>query len=307
MIRRQWMALGMMACTLGLFAAPGEAASKLRVVTTITDLKALTEAVGGNLVEVESLARGNQDPHNVDLRPSLMLKVRRADLIVMVGLELEPWVEGMIMGSNNGNLAPGGPGRVVVSQGIPVMELPQVQVDRSMGDVHPFGNPHFTLDPGLAPIITSNILQGLARLAPEQRTIFEKNRQEFLDRLAAAQSQWTKVLEPYRGSKIVVFHSTSIYFLTRFGLVQAATVEDRPGIPPSPAHLAAVIRLMKDQRIKVILIDPWLDRAIAERAAEEAGARVVVQAGLVGAVKSTDDSYFETIAYNVNALAQALK
>jgi zinc/manganese transport system substrate-binding protein len=297
----------MVACTLWLISGPGEAASKLRVVTSITDLKVLTEAVGGNLVEVESLARGNQDPHNVDLRPSLMLKVRRADLIVMVGLELEPWVEGMIMGSNNGKLAPGGPGRVVASQGIPVMELPQVQVDRSMGDVHPFGNPHFTLDPGMAPIITSNISQGLARLVPEHRTTFEKNRQEFLDRLAAAQSQWSKILEPYRGSRVVVYHSTSLYFLSRFGLVQAATVEDRPGIPPSPAHLAAVIHLMKDQRIKVILIDPWLDRAIAERAAEEAGAKIVVQAGLVGAVKGTDDSYFETIAYNVNALAQALK
>lgn len=305
-MRRFVKAASVLACALGLLAAGTYTEAKVRVVATITDLKALTEAVGGDLVEVESLARGNQDAHNVDLRPSLMLKVRRADLLVMVGLELEPWVEGMVLGSNNGKLAPGGPGRVVVSQGIPVLELPQVQVDRSMGDVHPFGNSHFTLDPGLAPIMTQNILQGLARLDPEHQATFERQRQDFLRRVTAAQARWTKVLEPVRGAKVIVYHSTFVYFLSRFGLAQAGTVEDRPGIPPSPTHLAAVIHQMKEQGIKAIIVEPWIDRSIAERAAAEAGSKVVVLAGMVGALPGTD-TYFDAIEYNVNALAKALR
>jgi ABC-type Zn uptake system ZnuABC Zn-binding protein ZnuA len=305
-MRRVTKACTLVACALGLVAWSTMAAAKIRVVTTITDLKALTEAVGGDLVEVESLARGNQDPHNVDLRPSLMLKVRRADLLVMVGLELEPWIEGMVLGSNNGKLAPGGPGRVVASQGIPVMELPQVQVDRSMGDVHPFGNPHFTLDPGMAPIVTNNILQGLARLDPEHRATFERLRQDFLNRLTTAQARWAQTLSPDRGARVIAYHSLWIYFLTRFGLVQVGTVEDRPGIPPSPTHLAAVIQQMKQQGIKVVILEPYSDRAISERVAAEAGGKVLVLASMVGALPGTD-TYFDAIEHNVDALAKALR
>src|SRR5215467_1389815 len=148
---------------LGLAAASGQADAKLRVVATTTDLKALTEAVGGDLVDVDALARGNQNPHDLEVRPSLMVKVRRADVLVVNGLELDGWAEVVVQGANNPAVIPGAPGRIDASA---VVEVPSARVDRSMGDVHPVGNPHYTIDPGNAPVVTANILEGLARIAP---------------------------------------------------------------------------------------------------------------------------------------------
>jgi ABC-type Zn uptake system ZnuABC Zn-binding protein ZnuA len=282
------------------------AADKIRVVTTIPDLKALTEEVGGKLVDVESLARGTQNAHELEVRPSLMLKLRRADILIENGLELDSWAEVAVQGANNSKIVRGAPGRVDVSRGIPVLDVPGTRVDRSMGDVHPLGNPHYSLDPGMAPIITQNIVDGLARFAPEHRATFEKNRQAFLARLDEAMTRWTKALEPLKGAKVVVYHPQWIYILHRFGLNQAAALEDRPGIPASPAHLTRVIRQMKEERIKVIIVEPWNDLKLATRVADEAGAKAVVLASMVGGVKGAD-SYIAAIDHNVNALAQALR
>jgi len=219
---------------LGVLAGGAAAADKIRVVATTTDLKALTEAIGGDLVEVDALARGNQNAHDLEVRPSLMVKVRRADLLVMNGLELDQWADVVVQGANNSRVIPGAPGRVDASQGIRVLEVPATRVDRSMGDVHPLGNPHYTLDPGMAPAVTANILSGLVRVAPQSRPVFERNRTEFLGRLDEAMTRWTKLLEPFKGAKIVVDHNMWPYFLTRFGLVQAGSIEERPGIPPRP-------------------------------------------------------------------------
>lgn len=291
---------------LGPLAGPGGAADKIRVVATTTDLKALTEAVGGDLVEVDALARGNQNPHDLEVRPSLMVKVRRADLIVMNGLDLDQWAEVVIQGGNNQKLVPGAPGRVDASDGILVLEVPKTRVDRSMGDVHPLGNPHYTGDPGMAPAVTQNILNGLARVAPQQRPTFERNRAAFLARLEQVQSRWTAAMAPLRGAKVVVDHALWAYFLTRFGLVQAASIEERPGIPASPAHVAKVIQLIKDERIKAILTVPWGDGKLAARIAQESGATVVPMAPAVGGAKAAT-GYIETVDYNVTALAQALQ
>jgi zinc/manganese transport system substrate-binding protein len=291
---------------LGLLAASGEAADKIRVVTTTTDLKALTEVVGGDLVEVDSLARGNQNAHDLEVRPSLMVKVRRADLMVLNGLELDGWAEVVIQGANNPRVIPGAPGRVDASQGIMVLEVPTARVDRSMGDVHPVGNPHYTLDPGMAPAITANILDGLARVAPQSRSVFERNRTQFLGRLDEAMTRWQSLLEPVKGAKVVVDHNMWPYFLTRFGLVQAGTIEERPGIPPTPTHLVQLIALMKAAHIKVIIGAPWGDQKLAERVAQEAGAKDVTLASAVGAVKGTD-TYLDMVDYNVKTLAQALR
>jgi len=282
------------------------AADKIHVVATIPDLKALTEEVGGNLVEVESLARGTQNAHEIEIRPSLMLKLRRADILVENGLELDSWAEVAVQGANNPKIVRGAPGRVDVSRGIQVLDVPATRVDRSMGDVHPLGNPHYSLDPGMAPIITQNIVDGLARFAPEHRATFEKNRQAFLARLDEAMARWTRALEPFKGAKVVVYHPQWIYILSRFGLSQAATLEDRPGIPASPAHLTKVIRQMKEERIKMIIVEPWNDLKLATRVAEEAGAKAVVLASMVGGVKGAD-SYIAAIDHNVNTLAQALR
>jgi zinc/manganese transport system substrate-binding protein len=291
---------------IGSLLTAAAAADKIRVVATIPDLKALTDEVGGDLVEVESLARGTQNAHELEIRPSLMLKLRRADVLVENGLELDSWAEVAVQGANNAKIARGAPGRVDASRGIQVLDVPATRVDRSMGDVHPLGNPHYSLDPGMAPIITQNIVDGLARFAPERRVAFEKNRQAFLARLDEAMARWSRALEPLKGAKVVVYHPQWIYVLNRFGLIQAATLEDRPGIPASPAHLAHVIRQMKEERIRVIIVEPWNDVKLATRVAEEAGAKAVVLASMVGGVKGAD-SYIGAIDHNVNALVTAMR
>ena len=290
----------------GLGAGPGETASRIPVVATTTDLKALVEAVGGDLVDVEALARGNQNPHDLEVRPSLMVKVRRADLLVMNGLELDQWAEVVVQGAGNSRVGPGAPGRVDASAGLLVLEVPQAKVDRSMGDVHPVGNPHYSIDPGMAAGVTANIVEGLARVAPQSRPAFERNRQAFLARVDQALARWATEMAPFKGARVVVDHNMWIYFLTRFGLVEAGSVEERPGIPPTPSHLTRLIALMREQKVKVVVSVPWTDQKLAERVAQEAGAKVVPLAPAVGSVKGAD-GYIETIDYNVRSITQALR
>jgi ABC-type Zn uptake system ZnuABC Zn-binding protein ZnuA len=235
-----------------------------------------------------------------------MVKVRRADLLVINGLELDQWAEVVVQGANNPKVIPGAPGRVDASAGILVLEVPRTRVDRSMGDVHPVGNPHYTVDPGMAPDITANVLEGLVRVAPQHRAGFERNREQFLARLGQAMAKWAADMAPYKGAKVIVDHNMWPYFLTRFGLIQAGSVEERPGIPPTPTHLTKLIAYMKEDKIKVIMAVPWADHKLAERIAQEAGAKVVLVANGVGALKGTD-TYLDTIDYNVKAVAQALK
>ena len=291
---------------LGLCVGGAEAADKVRVVTTTTDLKALTEAVGGSLVEVDALARASQNPHDLEVRPSLMIKVRKADLLVTNGLDLDQWVEVVVQGANNPKVIPGAAGRVDASSGILVLEVPRTRIDRSMGDVHPSGNPHYTVDPGMAPAVTANILEGLVRVAPQHRATFERSREEFLAQLGQAMARWSADLGPFKGAKVIVDHNMWPYFLTRFGIIQAGSIEERPGIPPTPGHLTNLIAFMKADKIRVVLTVPWADRRLAERVAEEAGAKAVVVANAVGAVRGAD-TYLDTIDYNVKAVAQALK
>jgi len=296
-----------LALTAGwMAAAPPAQAEKLRVVTSTTDLKALTEVVTGDLAEVDALARPNQNAHDLEVRPSLMIKVRRADALIVNGLELDGWADVVAQGANNSNVIPGAAGRIDASRGLNVLEVPKTRVDRSMGDIHPQGNPHYTLDPGMAPAVTQNILDGLARIAPQHRAAFERNRQQFLASLEEAMGRWGKALEPYKGAGVVVNHAQWIYFLTRFSLVQVGTIEERPGIPPTANHLVKLISLMKEDKTKVIVAEPWSDLKLIERVAQDAGAQAAVLASAVGAMKATD-TYVATIDFNVKTLAQALK
>ena len=282
------------------------AADKLRIVTTTTDLRALTEAVTGDLADVDAMARAGQNPHDLEVRPSLMVKVRRADAMIVNGLELDDWADVVAQGANNANVVPGAPGRIDASRGLLLLEVPKSRVDRSMGDVHTQGNPHYTLDPGMAPQVTANILEGLARLAPQHRAAFERNRQRFLARLDDAMGRWNKMLEPYKGAPVVVGHAMWVYLLTRFGLVQVGTIEERPGIPPTANHLVKLINLMKEDRVKVIVAEPWGDLKLIQRLAQEAGAKGAILASSVGAVKGTD-TFIEAVDFNVKTLAQVLK
>src|SRR5207244_5027670 len=230
----------------------------------------------------------------------------RAAAVIENGLEHDSWVDVAVNGANNPNIVRGARGRIDISRGLPILDVPTIRVDRSMGDVHPLGNPHYSMDPGLAPIITQNIVDGLAALAPQHRAALERNRQTFLGRLEEEMTRWKKTMEPFQGTRVVVYHPQWIYFLTRFGLTQAATLEDRPGIPASPGHLVRVIEQMKAERIKVIIVEPWNDRKLAERVAQEAGAKAIVLASMVGGVKGAD-SYIGAIDYNVNELSRALR
>jgi len=297
---------------LAVLAAAGtqpaaDAAAKLRVIATIPDLKALTEAVGGDLVEVESLARGNQNPHDLEVRPSLMVKLRRADAVIVNGLELDQWADAVIRGANNAAVVPGSPGYIDASRGVPVIDVPTTRVDRSMGDVHPYGNPHYTLDPGLAPTVTQSIVEGLARLAPEHRATFGRQRQAFVARLEPALGRWQTALAPLKDARILVYHNNLGYFFKRFGLTQLGTIEDRPGIPPSPAHLARLVREMKETRTRVVIVlESWSDQKLAGRLAEETGARVAIINTKLGTF-SGPEAYISSVDANVTALAQAAR
>jgi zinc/manganese transport system substrate-binding protein len=298
--------LGAALIALALWGGGAQGADRIRVVTTTADLKALTEAVGGDLVEVDSLARGNQNPHDLEIRPSLMVKVRRADLLVINGLELDQWAEVVVQGANNPKVLPGTPGRVDASEGLPILEVPTTRVDRSLGDVHPVGNPHYTPDPGLAPQVTANILNGLVRLRPESRPAFENNRAEFLARLGQAMRGWVAALAPFKGAKVVQYHPDFIYLFERFGLAKAGAIEDRPGIPATPAHLARLIQDMKQGGVRLVVVEPWTDIKLAERVAQDAGAKVRILAPSVGALKEAK-TYLETVDYNVRTLAEGLR
>lgn len=289
---------------LGAFGGAAQA-EKVRVVASIPDLKALTEAVGGDLVEVDTLARGTQNAHDVEVRPSLMLKLRRADLVVRNGLGLDYWVEPLLLGAQNSRIFPGAPGYVDASAGVPVIP-PSGPVDRSRGDVHPEGDPHYTLDPASAEVVTANIAEGLARVAPQHAAAFAARRRQFLARLDDTIARGRKTLEPFRGAKVVTYHETFAYFLRRFGLERAGTIEDRPGIPPSPTHLATLIRTIREQRIKVILAEPYADRKVVELVARDGGARALVLPSAVGGVKGTD-SYLDLMEHLVSVLAEALR
>jgi zinc/manganese transport system substrate-binding protein len=289
---------------LGLAVGGVEGAKKVRVVASLPDLKALTEAVGGDLVEVDSLARGTQNSHDIEVRPSLMLKLRRADMLVRNGAGGDPWVEPLAVGAHNDRIVPGALGYVDASRGVPI--IPPTVFDRSRGDVHPEGNPHYTLDPALAPAITANIVEGLKRLAPEHGDRFETQRREFLAKLQTAMTRWQAALEPVRGARVISYHETFTYFLRRFGLEEAGTIEDRPGIPPSPTHLANLIRIIREQKVRAIVAEPFADQKVVELVARDSGARVLALPSAVGGAKGVE-TYLDLFEHNVKSLAEALR
>jgi zinc/manganese transport system substrate-binding protein len=304
-MRRSAPSLITVVLVLGLAVSSAEAAAAVRVVTATPDLKALTDAVGGDRVDVVSLVRGTQNAHDVEVRPSLMLKLRHADLLVRNGLGLDYWVEPLLVGAHNARILAGTPGYVDASREVPIIS-PKGPLDRSRGDVHPEGDPHYTLDPANAEVVTANILDGLKRAAPQHSPLFEARRRDFLARLDAAMADWRMTLAPFRGARVITYHDTFSYFLRRFGLELAGTIEDRPGIPPSPSHLAELIRTIREQKIKVIVAEPWADRKVVELVARDSGARALVLPSSVGGLKGVD-SYLDLMGYNVQALAEALR
>jgi len=291
---------------LGTLALPIAAnAKKLTVVTSTTDMAALTQEVGGDKVSVESIAKGYQDPHFVEAKPSFLLKLRQADLLVVVGLQLEiGWLPPLINQSGNPRIQVGAPGYLDASQFAEIMEIPQGTVTRAEGDVHPLGNPHYWLDPDNGRRIARGIAGKLSDSDPGDAAYFQERFQDFDKRLSAAEQKWDAEMKPYRGRKIVTYHRSFPNFAKHFGLDVIGYVEPRPGIPPTPTHTLELIQLMRRENCKVVLVEPYFDLKTPQSIGRATGAQVVVYLPSVGGEKGVDD-YFKLFDYDIGLLTKA--
>jgi len=260
-------------------AAPAWGGGPLPVVTSSTDLQALVEAVGGPAVRVQSLAPPIHEPHAVEVKPGQLAELRAAALLVRVGLDHEPWLDRILKTVNDPRFAARGAAVLDASRGVALLqtEVPRVRGERGV-HVHGFGNPHYWLDPQNARPITAGIVDALARLAPDERPRFEANRKRFLGELDRRLAGWLKTLAPYRGARVVVVHESWPYFCERFGLVVVAGVEPTPGVPPSPAYLAALTQRMREAGVRVLIAEPSSDAALVRQVASRGGARPCTRA-----------------------------
>jgi ABC-type Zn uptake system ZnuABC Zn-binding protein ZnuA len=283
------------------------AAAALQVVTTTADLGALAEEIGGDRVSVTALAKGYQDPHFVDPKPSFILAVSRADLLVVIGRELEiGWLPPLINSSRNAKIQTGARGYLDASLNVKILEIPTGQITRAMGDVHPSGNPHYWLEPDNGRRIAQAIRDKLGELSPGDRAYFAQRYGDFDARLADAQKRWTGVMAPYKGTKIVTYHRSWPNFTDYFGLEVMGYVEPKPGVPPSPTHTLELIAEMKRQGARLILVEPYFDLKTAQSIANQVGGKVLVLAPSVGGAKEASD-YIKLFDYDINLLAANLK
>jgi len=282
------------------------AASKIKVVTTLTDLKNITEEIGGEKVDVFSIATGYQNPHFVDPKPSYIIKLARADMFVTVGLDLTiGWSVPLLQSSRNPKIQRGGIGYVDVSTNIPLLQVPK-SLSRAEGDIHIYGNPHYWLDPVRGKQIAQNIFEGLIRVSPENRNYFQANLKKFKEKIDAKMKAWENRMADVKGANIIAFHNQWCYFETQFGLHIVDFLEPKPGIPPTPSQLLKVINEVKDNHIKVIITSPYFSTKSADIIARQTGVEVLVLATSVEAFESVRN-YFDLFDYNINKILKALK
>jgi zinc/manganese transport system substrate-binding protein len=297
-----------MLLTVGLTAisaVPSLAA--VRVVATTEDLASLAREVGGDKVTVTALAKGYQDPHFVDPKPSFILEVSRADLLIVVGRELEiGWLTPLITSSRNAKIQPGGNGYLDASTNVKILEIPTGQITRAMGDVHPQGNPHYWLDPANGRRIAQTIKDKLSQLSPADRAYFEQRYADFDKRLAAAEARWDGLMAAYKGTRVVTYHRSWPNFMERFGLNVIGYVEPKPGIPPTTSHTIDLIDEMKKQGVKLIVVEPYFDSKTPIAISKQVGGEVMVLAPSVGGSKEASD-YIALFEYDVTTLVAALK
>jgi zinc/manganese transport system substrate-binding protein len=296
-----------LAIALTAFVSARPAFAALKVVTTTSDLGALAKEVGGDKVQVDSFAKGYQDPHFVEPKPSFILLANKADLLIVVGRELEiGWLPPLITSSRNSKIQVGAGGYLDASNTVKILEIPTGQITRAMGDVHPAGNPHYWLDPSNGRKIAAAIRDKFSELSPADKAYFAQRYSDFDKRLADAEKKWDATMAPYKGTKIVTYHRSWPNFVDRFGLDTIGYVEPKPGIPPSPSHTLELIDEMKRQNVKIILVEPYFDLKTPQSIANQIGGKVLVLAPSVGGTKEATD-YIQLFDYNVNTLASALK
>jgi zinc/manganese transport system substrate-binding protein len=290
-------------------SVPGiaRAAGPLNVVTTTEDLAAIAREVGGDRIKAESLARGYQDPHFVEAKPSFVLKLNKADLLIAVGRELEiGWLPPLITQSRNSRIQPGGDRYLDASLTCRILEIPTGQITRAMGDVHPAGNPHYWLDPENGKRIAKAIEGKLAAINPGEAAYFAQHEEDFEKRVSDGEKRWLAMMAPYKGTKVVTYHRSWPNFAERFGLDVIGYIEPKPGIPPSPSHTLEVIQEMKRQNVKIILVEPYFDLKTPNSIARETGARVLVMPPSVGGEKEITD-YVKLFDYDIGLLVDAIK
>lgn len=301
----KWAArgLGLAVC---LMAAVDAAQAKLNVVCTTPDLAALARAVGGEAAEVSSLARPTEDPHFVEPKPSLIVRLRDADALVEGGAELEiGWLPPLLERAGNRQIMPGSKGHVKGNEGVKMLEVPGT-LDRSKGDIHAAGNPHYLMDPLNAKVVAEHLERAFASLEPGSAAVFKANREKLSAQLEERMGVWQSKLAPFKGETVVGYHNSWPYFGERFGVRIDLFLEPKPGIPPSPAHLAQVIMEMKRRKSRVVIVDAYLDRRTAETVAARTDATVVEVTQFPGGVKGTEGGYLELMDHLVQSLATAL-
>jgi zinc/manganese transport system substrate-binding protein len=298
--------LRMAVVALVLLPGPsGPVLKKLNVVATTPDLAAVAREIGGDAVDVTAMAKPTEDPHFVDAKPSFLVALNRADVLIEGGAELElGWLPPLLDNARNSKIAPGAPGRIVASEGIRLLEVP-TSFDRSRGDVHALGNPHFLIDPVNVKVVAANIAAHFSQLDPASASIYKANLAKFNQTLDARMADWRKQLEPFRDAKIVTYHKDFVYFAERFNLDIVGELEPKPGIAPSPAHVAEVITAMKAAHARVIIVQPFQNRRTAETVARQTDGVVLDISQQPGAIPNTT-TYFDLMDYVVRTLATGL-
>jgi zinc/manganese transport system substrate-binding protein len=291
---------------LALFSS-ANAFAALKVITTTQDLESIVREVGGDKVTVEALAKGYQDPHFVEAKPSFIIKLHTADLLVAVGRELEiGWLPPLITQSRNSKIQPGSPGYLDASANAKILDIPTGQVTRAMGDVHAMGNPHFWLDPENGERVAQSVQAKLTELDRANAAYYAQRYADFDRRLKEAEKRWKAMMAPYKGTKVVTYHRSWPNFADAFGLDVIGYIEPKPGIPPSPSHTLELEQEMKRQNVKIVMVEPYFDLKTPNAIARDTGAKVLVMPPSVGGVKEVTD-YFKLFDYDLNLLVSAIK
>jgi len=281
-------------------------AKTIKVVTTLTDLKSITEIIGGDKVSVTSIATGYQNPHFVDPKPSYIISLSNADMFVTIGLDLETgWSPQLLTSSRNTKIQKGAAGYVDASEGVALLQVPTA-ANRAEGDIHIFGNPHYWLDPLNGKVIARDIANGLERVDPSNKATYEANLQTFYKTIDDKLKEWEAKMAPFKGSKIIAYHNEWVYFEKRFGLEIVDFMEPKPGIPPTPAQLVKVINEVKPNNIKVIISSPYFSTSSSDVVAKQTGVKVLTMATSANAFPSVKN-YFDVFDYDINLLTAALK
>ena len=289
-----------------LIVSPAISSDKIKIVSTIPDLKNIAKLIGGEKVETFSIAKGFQNPHFVDPKPSYILKLAKADIFITVGLDLElGWVPSLLNSARNSKVLLGGAGYIDASVGVDLLQIPTT-VDRSEGDIHIYGNPHYWLNPLNGKKIAQNIFSFLKKFSPENEMYFYKNLLKFNNEIDKKLVKWLDIMKPFKGRRIIAYHNEWPYFEESFGLKIVDFLEPKPGIPPSPSQLAKIISIMKNQNIKVIINSPYFQAESADLVARETDGKVITLATSVEAFPEIEN-YYDLFDYNLEQLVNALK